>query len=128
MRSMELGRKHTKTDLYRAERDNGLTYKQIAEKYGVSIQRVGQACGKENPKHFRMIQDNCIYPNLRNWMNDNKVSRKALAQRMGFVGYESTQYKIGQYMKGENDPPKKVIDKLIEVTGMTYEELFYTEV
>lgn len=128
MRAMELGRKHTKTDIYRAERENGLTYRQIAEKYGVSIQCVAQACGKSNPRYFKTIKDNCIYPNLRNWMNDNKVSRKTLAIRMGLVGFPATQDNIGNYMTGKTDPPKRVIDKLIEITGMTYEELFYTEV
>ena len=126
MRAMELGRKHTKADIYRAERENGLTYDEIAEKYGVSRQCVGQACGKTNPKHFKTIR-NCIYPNLREWMNDNKVSRKELAIRMGLAGYANTQANLGNYLKGLNDPPKKVIDKLIEITGLTYEELFYTE-
>ena len=36
-------REHPKSDLYRQERENGFTYKEIAEKYGITYQCVAQA-------------------------------------------------------------------------------------
>ena len=60
-----------------------MTYQEIADKYGVSRQVVGQACGKANPCRFRFWKDTaCIYPNVRNWLNDNKISKSELVRRL----------------------------------------------
>ena len=64
-----------KYELYRLEREKGLSYREIASKYGVSMQNIAQACAKSNPCHFRFWTDEqCIYPNVRNWLNENKIS------------------------------------------------------
>ena len=71
-------------NIYRAERENGLKYREIAEKYGVTVQRVAQACGKFNPYRFAFVTEKgCIYAGLRNWMNENKVSNNELCRRLG---------------------------------------------
>lgn len=111
--------------IYREERKNGLTYRQIAEKHGVSYQTVAVACAQFSPAHFRYITENvCIYVNLRNWMNKNMVSISELARRMGYSGSAKTRTKISEYLSGRNSPRKPFIDKLIEVTGLPYEKLF----
>lgn len=110
---------------YRAEREKGLTYQQIADKYGVSRQTVGQACGKANPKRFQFHgEDKVIYPNLRNWMNDNKVSSLEMLRRMGFEAAPATYTKLRGILRGKFNPRKNWIDGLLSVTEMTYEELF----
>lgn len=121
-------KEHKRADLYLAARESGLTYQQIADKYGVSRQAVADVCGKYNPKYFQIIkEDDCIFPNLRKWMNDHKVSRKELTRRIGLVTYAYNVEVLTTYLKGVVNPRKDVIDKMLKVTGMTYEEMFYTE-
>ena len=115
--------RHPKADLYRAERENGLTYVEIAEKYGVSKQCVHQACGKHSPSRFR-YNNSCIYLGLRRWMNDNKISIGELLRRMDMVVHTSNYQSIQQKLLGRTEMKMSDIDKLIEITGMTYEELF----
>lgn len=122
-----MARKHPRADLYIAAREQGMTYAQIAEKYGVSKQTVGQVCGKAQPYMFRAVTENCVYPNLRRWMNDNKVSIKELLRMMGKTPYVNTCKNMSGYLRGENDPPKVIIDDMLKATGLTYEEMFYRE-
>jgi transcriptional regulator with XRE-family HTH domain len=118
-----------RTKKYLEARDSGMTYEQIAEMFGVSKQRVAQACGKYQPSKFQFITEKgCIYPNWRNWMNKNKVSKIELVRRMGYVNSPSAaSVTLREYMTGKNDMRKSYIDKLLEVTGMSYEVLFYRE-
>lgn len=115
----------TKSDLYRAERKSGMTYEQIAKKYGVSRQRVGQACGVSRESSFRPhTSSSCVFVNLRDWLNENLVSRSELVRRTGreVGGVNSEVFR--KYLTGRSDPPKRVIDQLISITGLTYEKLF----
>lgn len=114
-----------KSDLYRADRETGMTYKEIAEKHGVSFQMVCQACAKYNPKSFRYITEHaCIFPNLRNWMNKNKVSPRELLRRMGMEPNHGNASRLQTHLTGRSELRKRTIDMLIEITGMPYEELF----
>ena len=120
-------RSHPRTDMARALRDTGLTYREIAEKMGISHQRVAAMCGKENPKYFRILSDSLVYPNLRKWLNTNKVSISELMRRCGDIpgGQQHSLYR--DWLYGRSDPSKRIIDACIKVTGMKYEELFYRE-
>lgn len=118
-------RKHPKRDLYRAERDKGKTYREIAEMYGVTYQAVCNACGKQNYDRFRAwTKDRCIYPNLRNWLNENRVSAKEFLRRMDLTSGGNTELAFRTYFKGENYPKKQTIDKMLAVTGLTYEQMW----
>ena len=108
-------------------RDQGLKHKEIAEKFGVSRQYAAMVCGRCDPKYFIPIGEDCIYPNLRKWMNENKVSRKEFLRRMGLTPHNSNYERFSSYITGNNHARKPYIDKMLEVTGMTYETLFYTE-
>lgn len=108
-----------------ADRSLGMTYAQIGEKHGVSRQRVGQIIGKSNKYCFKVIKRRgCKFVNLRNWMNENSISRNELARRMGLTPNGETMARIRAYMSGMSNPPKAYIDRLIEATGMDYETLF----
>lgn len=121
-------RKHPKTDLYIEGRKKGMTYQEIAAKYGVSYQAVAQAAGRHSPGHFRVFTTkSCIYIGLRNWLNDNKVSRAELMRRMNVSIGGKTTDRIGRILRGDTYPNKNDIDLLLKVTGMTYEELFAEE-
>lgn len=105
-------------DIYIREHDEeGMSYTEIAEKHGVSRQCVHQACTFE-PNH-KVKPRACIFVNLRNWMNDNCISKTKLSEIAEF-SYTA----LDRYLKGESDAPKRFIDKMIELTGIPYETLF----
>ena len=111
--------------MYREERDKGLTYQQIADKYGVTKQNVGLACRRANPNKFRYHPESrVVFPNLRKWMNDNKISILELTSRMGLEVAHPNLDRVRRILRGEGDPRRTTISKLMEVTGMTYEVLF----
>lgn len=110
------------------DREAGMKIKDIAAKHGVSFQRVQSVVGRYSPTHFQYVETSgCIYPNLRRWMNDNKVSRSELLRRMGFEAYPENSRRLLAFMTGKYTVRKPYIDRLLRATGMTYETLFYTE-
>lgn len=109
----------------RRDRAAGLTYAQIGEKYGLSKQRIGQLIGHSNKYCFRVIKrSGCKFVNLRNWMNENSISRNELVRMMGLIPSGETMSRIRSYMSGLSTPPKHYIDLMMEATGMDYETLF----
>ena len=119
---------HPRADLYLAEREKGLTYREIAKKFGVSFQCVAQACGRTKAGQFRpFTEEKCVYPNLRNWLNENKVSRNEFIRRLGWIPDSPNSGLVGNYFLGNKYPQKRIIDKMLQVTGLTYEELWYRE-
>lgn len=119
---MKTGEKYK---LYREERKKGLTYQQIADKYGVTKQTVGCACGVYNKNKFQFVTaQRCIYVNLRNWMNKNQICVNELARRMGLEPAGRNMQQMQRLLKGLFYPRKPHIDRLIEITGLTYEQLF----
>lgn len=116
--------RHPIAELYRAEREKGFTYSEIAKKYGVTKQAVAQACGRWTPERFRAYSEKAVvYPNLRRWLNENKVSRAEFSRRIGMAhNYGATT--VGNWFRGNGNPRKGDIDKFLAVTRLTYEELF----
>lgn len=114
-----------KCEVYRKERENGLTYQEIADKYGVSRQMVAQACGKFQPARFRYVTETgCPFINIRNWMNFYKITRSELIRRLGLEVLPCNRDRVNSYLSGRINPPKWFIDKMIEVTGLQYSMLF----
>lgn len=109
-------------------RDKGLTYQQIADHLGIRYQAVANSLSKQNPRLFRYVSESgCVYPNLRRWMNENKCGKRELLRRIGLGCAPNNYNRICSYLLGKVDPPKKTIDKILSVTGMTYEEAFLRE-
>ena len=114
-----------RAELYAADRELGMTYNEIAKKYGVSHQTVAQALGKYSPNRFKpYTAEEVVYPNLRRWLNEEKVSRREFARRIGWGGSASNTRYIGSWFGGTGYPQKQTIDRVLAVTGMTYEELW----
>lgn len=117
--------KHPKADLYIAARDAGMSHKEIAEMYGVSRQTVHFACARHSPGHFKPYKaDQVVYPNLRRWLNENKVGRLEFIRRMGNTGPGHTYDSVRGWFRGDHYPSKQNIDKILEITGLTYEDLW----
>lgn len=120
---------HLKDIKYVKDRKQGLKYREIADKYGVSIQSVQYACTRRGDGVFRCFRpDEVIYPNLRRWLNENRVTKSELARRLA-QGRKSHHHKqVARWLNGTVVPSKKTIGMFIAVTGMPYEELFAMEV
>lgn len=120
-----MSRKRIKTSLYLADREAGMTYREIAEKYGVSHQCVAQCCA-QTTKGFRPYTESQVaFPYLRKWLNENKVTRAEFIRRMGKVPYSTEITRLSIWFRGDADPSKLQIDRMLAVTGLTYEELFW---
>lgn len=106
----------------------GYTVKEIAEKLGVSRARIYQITYSRMLNSFREITPEMnIYPNWRKWMNENSISIRLFCELMG-LDLSSTNYNnVYGWMRGRCYPTKKNIDRILEATGLTYEQLFYQE-
>lgn len=60
---------------------------------------------------------------LRAWMGANKVSGRKLAALMG-RSYETIRMKLS----GKTEWTLPEVKQLVEVTGLTFEELFFTHI
>ena len=114
-----------KKELYKAARDAGETYDAIAKRFGVSRQAVWSNLNVKRKPWQDITLAECIYPNLRGWMNDNRVSVPELAKRV--TGDRDNGASVRRWIAGYTNPNKKNIDKLLSVTGLTYEEMFAEE-
>lgn len=111
-----------------ALRDAGYSHAEIAKILGISKQAVSSALAGYEPKLFRIIRhEQCVFFGLRNWMNENKISVSELARRCGYVPYPETHARITNFLNGKYIIKNDLIDKIINVTGLTYEEAFGTE-
>lgn len=111
---------------FEALRNEGLTYQEIASRAGVSRAYVNLVLSNYKKSQFRGIsQKQCVHDGLREWMNENKCSVNELLRRAYGFNPGGTQ-KQGWFAKlrGETHLKKPDIDRLIDVTGMSYEELF----
>lgn len=108
------------------DRKSGMTLEAIAQKHGVCRTRVSQILGRYHVTNFQPVQD-CPYPNLAKWMNENQISRSELTQRLYGNGSSNNVYRVREYISGRLDPPKRFIDKLLKVAGMSYEVMFAKE-
>lgn len=98
---------------------NGHTMQEISDQFGVSKQRIQQLFPNAEKRYE---DDHCIYPNLAMWQRDNHVSIKTLAEHLGASSQQTVRWLRGEYF-----PTKKIIDKILALTGMTYEEAFFEE-
>lgn len=107
---------------------DGYTVKEIAEKLGVSKARIYQITYSKLLSSFKEITPKMnIYPNWRRWMNENSVSIPLFCELMGLDRNSSNYNNVYGWMRGRCYPTKKNIDRILETTGLTYEQLFYQE-
>lgn len=106
-------------------REQGMSYQQIADYFGISYQAVAQPLAKHNPNKFRYVRESgCVYPNIRKWLNDNRVNKSEFVRRLQLMNSNGNKERMDGYLTGRTDPPKRIIDRILAVTGLTYEEAF----
>ena len=112
-----------------ALRDEGYTYRQIAEKVGVSFQRVAQVCaGVNSMKGYPVrLNEHVKYDIIRDWMYDNKVNITKMTQLMGYENCPATIQRVRAMLYGEKEMRMRDIKKLLNLTGFTFEEVFGEE-
>ena len=119
----------TKYEQYLALREDGLTYAEIAKTCGCSYQNVAQRLSKENKVIFRgIVKEQVVFDGLRKWMNENKVSIRELFRRINgknVVGVSSECFR--ERLSGKTQFRMNEINKIVSVTGLSYEALFMGE-
>lgn len=108
-------------------RQQGYTQKQIGEALGISKQYASVLTGRHDGIRCPVISRKCPYVNLRKWMNDNRISRAEFVRRMGLVPQSDNIERFSSLLNGKYQPRKPYIDKMMAVTGMTYEVMFETD-
>lgn len=95
---------------------DGNSMQVVADKFGVTRQRIQQifpGTGKRGAGRYY------VYPNLKRWLYDNNTSASKLGEKIG-----ASSGMVSNWMLGKNDPHKFFIDRILEVTGLTYEVAF----
>ena len=104
------------------------TYQEIGDAFGISRQRVFQMIGAGNPKRFRKITPlQCIYKGIRKFMNDNKISLNEMTRRVYGNTTPGNYQHTRKRLNGDIEISKTHIDKLLSITGLTYEAAFELE-
>ena len=102
-------------------RMDGATLDEIAQKYGVSRESVRERMPifLAEAKGLKRSYGNVVYPGIRSWMARNMVNKTSFSKKLGIdIG------RLTRILKGVSDVKKSYIDKILAVTGMTYEEAF----
>lgn len=110
--------KEEKKEVVEQYRD-GRTLRAIAADYGVSHQRIQQIV-TEVPGRKKHME--CIYPGLRQWIVKKDYSARELAEVTGL-----SQRRLYSWLSGATNPPILAIKRILEVTGMDFEEAFLLE-
>lgn len=108
-------------------REQGWSFQAIADNLGLSRQRVYQLIGKRNIAYFKPITPKqCKFVGLCEWLNKKSISIAELIRQVrGEHKYHpATFVQYSNYLTGRYNMSMPTIDKILKVTGLTYEEAF----
>lgn len=101
----------------------GFTMQECADRFGVTREYIRQLVpATQNRCHRKIWYEECIFPNIANWLYDNRYTYNRFGLACGTNGMSMRRYLIG-----EVSIPRERINRILDVTGMTYEEAFYEE-
>lgn len=114
--------KEQKIEAY-AMRLDGVSLQEIADKFCVSKQYIHQTLPAERLRSRRRhYLRKAAYPNLEAWMFKRGISNKDFSTMIN-VSIAT----VARLVSGKQGISKSTIDKILAVTGMTYEEAFAKE-
>lgn len=110
----------------KALRDQGLTYREIGKRLGISYQAAysGLYMESEGDYFHELTEKTCVFTKLREWMNENRVGVTELSRRIGDTETKKTFLRLRRTLRGEARMLKDDIDEILRVTGKSYEEMF----
>lgn len=101
----------------------GYTQVEIGNLLGLSRQRIAQIMGGRG-KPYSMVRPRSIYRGLNEWMMQNNITYATLTAMMGYSPSTSAQMQVRNRIMGDTELRMRDINKLIELSGKTYEYLF----
>ena len=105
----------------------GCTFTEIAEHFGVSKQFVQQYYTKNKKGFHRRRKYKMAYPKFEEWFSKHHETYASIGRKL-FPDAMNHSQTIRLIMIGQTTSlPIDTIKKLSQVTGMTFEEMFYTE-
>lgn len=103
-----------------AMRLDGHALQEIADKYGVTKQRIMMLVPKTGGG--RKLYGDSVYPQIKAWLSENRMSNKRLGVMLGV-----SNTTLSRWLMGGDTIPKAKIDKILSLTGLTYEQAFKKE-
>lgn len=101
-------------------REDDYTLREIAKKMYVSVSLVAQIVPSDGKRRRpRDKKHRYVYPNIEKWLNDNRYTVMEFSKEVGV--HSGT---MSSHLLGRSYPTKPVIDSILKVTGMSYEEAF----
>ena len=107
--------KEEKIDMF-AMRANGCTLQQVADKHGITRERVRQILFAYTAPRKEKVY---AYPNISHWMEENGVTLSQLADNCK-LSYNT----VRGYLNGVRDPNFIFVQYILKETGMPFEVAF----
>ena len=107
-------------------RNAGVTYQEIGNIYGISKQRaydvLRKHCPRKKYKEFKV--EECIYSGLRDWLIETKMPLYKFECIYTGKVVDVATVTTRSRLLGVRDFKISEIERILEFTGKTYEELF----
>lgn len=104
----------------------GCTLQEIGDKFGVTRERVRQILS-EAIRQRNTNMDEIIYVNIAKWLKQNEISLSKFSKMLDPKANSSTRLK-NKLTKSKSELKISQIKKILEITGMSFEEAFEEEV
>lgn len=97
----------------------GSTVQEIADEFGVTKQYIAQFLPKGSRTRKPKIYESCVFPAIRNYLFKNRYTYSGFAKKCCV-----SDSIMRNALDGNVVMSKTTIDRILEATGMTYEEAF----
>lgn len=75
-------------------------------------------------RYVVLKKSNCIYKGLREWLNNNRISKTDLSRMIDPAANQNTIAMLNRHMTGHTEFRMHSIKEIIRVSGKSFEELF----
>lgn len=99
--------------------EDGANYQETADVVGCTREEIAEVFGKMFRDKERRAKHDGAYPAIHEWKQEHGYNNHDLALLCGV--HPGT---VNNYLRGSMAATKGFIDKILELTGMTYEDAF----